>query len=177
MTEVFKPEVGSTLFVSFLGSLPFVTIVKGYSIQSDNQIEFFEYIRRDGQTDSAKLEDAKFFPSAPINSNFVYSINAKCYDYEDHWNVEGIAYFFEPQSAFNYIRDVKDGILPTLVSDVTEYFVSVIQLDQSSLLCDFSEDIISANNILFYRYKDIIKNNEIQCCGTLLIQTVLKLRV
>jgi hypothetical protein len=128
MTEVFKPEVGSTLFISIANNFPFLTTIVGYHERKDIRNGVVEYKWSNGKTVTAWLDLVKFFPDVPIDSNLIYSVNAEANGNDDSWLIEEISYHFDAQSAFDFIDGIANNTIymdPEIKKDIAGYFVKV----------------------------------------------------
>jgi len=130
MTSNYRPQIGDTLFVSFNNEQPFLTTVKGYHHDDRFSSEQFEYIRKNGRTDSTSLSHATFYPDMPIDTAFIYVVVLEEHEFMERSDSIELGYFFDPQDAFNYIEAVLSGeVKPRFeaMAEFSSYSVQVVK--------------------------------------------------
>lgn len=106
----YRPQIGETLFAAFKMNKPQAIKVTGYRRAKGFSSELFDYeVHGTGKKDWASLDGYTFFPGVDLDSKFVYCV-VQSSDL-DQYSVEE-AYFFDPQSAFDHIKDIESGACP-----------------------------------------------------------------
>jgi hypothetical protein len=123
----YRPEVGQQIFISFGTNAPFLTTVLGYHNDERFTGERFTYIRQERSKDFS-LKNATFYPDAPLETKYIYSLVLEEHDFMDKSEETILAYFFNPESAFDYLDAVESGeVMPRYTSsaEFQEYSIRV----------------------------------------------------
>lgn len=108
-TKKYRPKIGETLFIGFMMEKPFVATVTDYYRDDLCISEQFEFIdSRNGKKNRTSLDLYTFFPDALLDSKFIYCVVQE--SMEDRYSWEE-AYFFDPQSAFDYMEALESGAI------------------------------------------------------------------
>lgn len=105
----YRPEIDESIFVSLNNEQPFLTTVKKYFYDKRFTGEQFEYIRKNGHTNSTSLKNATFYPDAPIDTPFIYIVVLEQHEFMERSETFELGFFFNPQSAFDFIDSILSG--------------------------------------------------------------------
>ncbi|HDV6123109.1 TPA: hypothetical protein RJN57_000613 [Pseudomonas aeruginosa] len=106
----YRPKIGETLFAAFQKNKPVAIKVTGYHRAEGFSSELVDYeVPGTGKKDWGSLDGYTFFPGVDLDSKFVYCVVQ--HSDEDNYSVEE-GYFFDPQSAFDHIKDIESGACP-----------------------------------------------------------------
>lgn len=104
----YRPAVGQKIFASFYDEKPCLVEVTGYHYDNRFNREYINYVRNE-KSDSLPLNEAVFYPDASIDLKFIYIVMCEECDLMDESNFSELGFFFDPQTAFNYIDDITSG--------------------------------------------------------------------
>lgn len=108
-TPNYRPDVGQTLFMSFMHEAPFLATVNGFHRDPrfpQEQIEFTT--PKLSKARSSSIGFYRFYPNAPIDSKYCYCVVVTSgNDREQFETVE--EYFLDPQSAFDFKARLEAG--------------------------------------------------------------------
>jgi len=107
--DTFRPQIGETLFVSLHNNQPFLITVLDYHSDPRFSGEQFKFARKNGRSDSASLGNAKFYPEVAIDTAFLYVVWLEEHEFMGKSEDIELGFFFDPQSAFDYIDAIKSG--------------------------------------------------------------------
>lgn len=114
-TPDYRPRIGQTLFMGFMNDQPYAVTVTGYHRDarfSSEQIEFT--VCKDGKSHSSSIDLYKFYPDAPIDSQYVYCVVQSSFDGRELLEVEE-AYFFNAITAFEHKTGLESGAIKSRV--------------------------------------------------------------
>lgn len=107
----YRPSVGQTLFMGYKNDQPYLVSVTGYHQDArftKEQIEFT--VCKDGKAQSSSIDLFKFYPDAPVDSQFVFCVVQTSFDGRELLEVEE-AYFFDATTAFVHKTSLESGVI------------------------------------------------------------------
>lgn len=129
MPEHYRPEIGETLFVSLYDNRPVLVTITGYRNHERLSCEVFDHIKvAKNKADYSILKEARFHKGIPTDSKYLYIPVISESEFMSKTEEQELGYFFDPDSAFNYIEAVKSGeIKPrfNITSEFAEYRVCI----------------------------------------------------
>lgn len=110
-TPDYRPQVGQTLFMAFMHEQPILVTVTGFHRDPRFTAEQIEFTAcASGKKNSSSIDLYRFFPEAPIDSSYVYSVVQSFWDDRQLLELEE-AYFFDPKSAFDHMAGLESGAI------------------------------------------------------------------
>ena len=109
--STYRPEVGTTIFVSSFDQQPTLITVTGYHMDARFAGEQIDFIGKDGRKGWTSLAAVKFFPDVPADAKFISVAEVEEHEHMESSNTVELGYFFDPQSAFDYIAAVEAGTI------------------------------------------------------------------
>ncbi|RMM39220.1 hypothetical protein QO021_30285 (plasmid) [Pseudomonas amygdali pv. lachrymans] len=110
-TPDYRPTVGQTLFMGFKDDQPYAVTVTGYHRDTRFSSEQIEYtICKVGKPNTSSIDLLKFYPDAPIDSQYVYCVVQTSFDGRELLEVDE-AYFFDVTIAFEYKAGLESGAI------------------------------------------------------------------
>lgn len=118
-TPNYRPAVGQTLLMAYMDEQPYAAKVSGYHHDarfSSEQIEFTTC--NDGKPRTSSLNLLRFYPDAPIDSEYFFCVVQSSFDGRELIEVEE-AYFFSAAAAFDHKAGMESG---SIKSRLDEHF-------------------------------------------------------
>ncbi|WP_439126237.1 MAG: hypothetical protein ACNJA3_28115 (plasmid) [Pseudomonas rhizophila] len=107
----YRPPVGQTLFMGHMNDQPYLVSVTGYHQDARFSCEQIEFtVSKDGKPHSSSINLYKFYPDAPIDSEYVYCVVQASFDGRELLEVEE-AYFFDATTAFAHKASLESGAI------------------------------------------------------------------
>lgn len=129
-TNHYRPSAGEQIFVSLYGNEPFLVTVTGYHHDNRFSSEQFDYIRKDGRPISSSLNEAVFYPYASVDTKFLYLVVMEESEFMDKSEHYTLCYFFDPQSAFDYIEAIEAGQISPRIKPTGEFVEYSVQVEK-----------------------------------------------
>ncbi|WP_432782890.1 hypothetical protein [Vibrio parahaemolyticus] len=128
----YRPKVGQKIFMSFGNDEPFLTTVLGYHNDERFTGEQFTYIRREGRKDFSSLKNATFYPDAPLETKYIYTLVLAESEFMGQTEETNLAYFFDPESAFAYLDAVESGEVKPRYTTHAEFQEYSIRIERAA---------------------------------------------
>lgn len=92
----YRPNVGETIFASFVNEQPILITIQKYFNDSRIRSEEFTYLDQKGRVKDVALENVFFYPDAPIDSKYIYVATLEESEFMGRSNSSDLAFFFLP---------------------------------------------------------------------------------
>lgn len=126
MDNAYRPPAGKSIFMSLYNQRPFLSLIKGYHHDPRFTSEQVDYIDPSGKRQSSSLNEAKFYPDAPISSRYIYIIEQReNEEYVSSNSVYELGFFFSADEAFEHLAGLEDGSIKSSIGS---------EFDQAELL-------------------------------------------
>lgn len=120
----YRPEVGQTLFISFDGNQPFLATITAFragKTPREDQFEYFRARKSAVRSEHHSFSGTTFHRDAPTDAAFIYVVQLEENEFMESSTLVDEGYFFDPQSAFEYLDAIEAGRVTPRYKQTAEF--------------------------------------------------------